>query len=294
MPVLREKISSLNPLDLISNFLISIDEYLSKRPSLVSAIFLTIFLNYKNFLNTPIDTLLYTFITIFLFIKIIKQFYDNIFEKYAAKLNYSFNIKNLILGLFLIIWTNGYFVFSDILNYRIKFRTKEIPYLNKNFFDKMIRVGLKSEADIRLIIIYVFLFITGIFYSLNSIYSFFIFDVLYRLSFFTLLNSIIPFSSFFALLNLNVLGKYNQYISNKKKSLGSGYMYPETGAMRIFLGSRRRYIFSVIFISSFLILIGYNANIYDSYVTSAIFAIIIFAFYLTNIEFDSIKKSVVK
>ena len=68
MPILRESISSLNPLDLISNFIISIDEYLSKRPSIVSAIFLTIFLNYKNFLNTPLDTLLYTFITIFLFI----------------------------------------------------------------------------------------------------------------------------------------------------------------------------------------------------------------------------------
>ena len=266
--------------------------YFNKYPILWLSLILTIFLNFNNIFDISISYLFSSFLILFVFLFTLESIYKKLFEGYNAKIKYNLNKSNIILGIFLIFITNGYFIFSDILNYRIKLRTKEIPFLNKNFFDKMIRVGIKTEADIRLIIIYVFILITSMIYVLNNIYDIFLFEILYRVSFFSLINSVIPYSSIFSIIDISRWVKSNKILGPEKSRLS--LVYPESGAMRIFLGSRRRYIFTLIFVSSFITLITFNLNIYDSYLVSSVLALILFSIYLIKIEFDSIKKSVVK
>ncbi len=267
-------------------------DYFNKYPIVWSSLILTIFLNFNNLFDISISYLISSFLILFLFLFFLESIYKKLFESYNAKLKYNLNKSNILLGIFLIFITNGYFIFSDILNYRIKLRTKEIPFLNKNFFDKMIRVGIKTEADIRLIIIYVFVLITSMIYVLNGIYDLFLFEILYRISFFSLLNSVIPYSSIFALIDMSRWVKSNSILGPERSKLK--LIYPESGAMRIFLGSRRRYIFTLLFVFSFIALIRFNLDIYDTYLISSVLALIIFSIYLIRIEFDSIKKSIVK
>lgn len=267
-------------------------DYFNKYPIAWSSLILTIFLNFNKLFETSIYYLIGSFLILYLFLSFLESIYKKLFEGYNSEIKYKLNKSNILLGIFLIFITNGYFIFSDILNYRIKLRTKEIPFLNKNYFDKMIRVGIKTEADIRLIIIYVFVLITSIIYVLNGIYDLFLFDLLYRISFFSLLNSVIPYSSIFAIIDVSRWVKSNSILGPERSKLK--LIYPESGAMRIFLGSRRRYIFTLLFIFSFISLINFNLDIYDTYLTASILALIIFSIYLVKVEFDSIKKSVVK
>ncbi len=291
MPIIRENVNKFNPLTGIAELIKSIELYLSNRPILVSAILLTFFLNYKEFLITPLQDLFFSFIIIFSFIYLVKHLFTKTLEKYAIEINQGYNSKNVILGIIMAIFTNGAFIFSDILNYKIKFKTKELPFLDKNFFDKKIRVGMNQEANIRLIIVYSFIFITSILYSLNNIYDSGIIELLYRLSFFSLINSVIPYSIINSLLTFQGTISARAFIGSL-----SNYeiYYTETGATRIFLGARRRYIFTLIFVLIYCLLLSFNLGLSNVYIASTLIAITIFSYYLTKIEFDTIKDSVIK
>ena len=75
MPIIRENVNKFNPLTGIAELIKSIELYLSNRPILVSAILLTFFLNYKEFLITPLQDLFFSFIIIFSFIYLVKHLF---------------------------------------------------------------------------------------------------------------------------------------------------------------------------------------------------------------------------